>query len=168
MPIPEFLARLRQKVVHELILVPTVVVIARHPDGRLLMVHDNESDAWTLPGGIMEPAETPAEAVLRELFEETGMSATLTRIVAVIGGPGCETTYRNGDRLAWVATVFAASLGDGTPTPDGVETRDARLLTAEALALLDIRADSRRFLAAEHHHPRSAHFDLPAGRQPGT
>ncbi len=28
---------------------------------------------WTLPGGRMEPGETPQDCVKRELFEETGM-----------------------------------------------------------------------------------------------
>jgi ADP-ribose pyrophosphatase YjhB (NUDIX family) len=168
MPIPKFLARLRQMVGHELILVPTVVVIARHRDGRLLMVHENDADAWTLPGGIMEPGETPAEAAVREVFEETGMSATLTRIVAVIGGPDCETSYLNGDRIAWVATVFAASLGDESPGADGVETCDAKLFTNEATATLDIRADSRKFLSVEHHHELAAYYDVPDARTPKT
>lgn len=164
MTIPKFLARLRQKVGHELILVPTVVVIARARDGRLLMVHDKDSDAWTLPGGIMEPGETPGDAAVREVFEETGMSATLTRIVAVVGGQECETTYLNGDRIAWVATVFAAWLGDDPPVADGVETCDAKLFTAEEAAYLDIRADSRKFLSIEHHHELAAYYDMPVAR----
>lgn len=85
---------------HELIPVPTVVVIARRRDDRLLMVHEGDADAWTLLVGIMEPSETPAEAAVKEAFEETGLSATLSGIVAVIGGQECETTYLNGDRIA--------------------------------------------------------------------
>lgn len=32
--------------------------------------------SWTLPGGGVDPGETPAEAVLRETFEETGQVAS--------------------------------------------------------------------------------------------
>jgi len=161
MPTPKFLAQLREKVGHELILLPTVVVIARDSAGRLLMVHDKDSGAWTLPGGIMEPDEAPADAAVREVFEETGMQARLTRIVGVIGGRGCETTYANGDRIAWVATVFAAMLGNESPTADGVETVDAKLFMPHELQSLDIRADSLRFLSAEQMHGIAAYFEPP-------
>lgn len=164
MPIPQFLAELRDKVGHELILVPTVVVIARDAQGRLLLVHDRDSERWTLPGGIIEPGETPADAAVREVWEETQLLVTLTRIVAVVGGPGCETVYRNGDRLAWVATVFGASVDGGVPVADGIEISVARLVTPDLVASLNLKADSLRFLAAEGHPDGGAGFEPPTWR----
>ena len=162
MPIPDFLADLRRKVGHELILVPTVVVIARDAAGRLLMVHDKDSGDWTLPGGIIEPGEAPADAAVREVFEEAGVTVTLARIVGVIGGRGCETTYANGDRIAWVATVFAGSVGSESPIADGVETLDAKLFTAQEVSALTIRRHSLRFLAAEREHELAAYYQPPS------
>ncbi len=49
------------------------VVVA---DDELLMVrrgHDPGSGEWSIPGGHVEPGETMAEAVVRELAEETGL-----------------------------------------------------------------------------------------------
>ncbi|RZL33100.1 MAG: NUDIX domain-containing protein [Rubrivivax sp.] len=149
MPTPPFITELRRKIGHDLLLVPTIVVIASAPDGSILLVHDREAGQWTLPGGIMEPDELPADAAVREVWEEAGVRVRLERLVGVIGGPGCETTYRNGDRIAWVATIFAASVDSGSvPTADGAETSDARFFARADLATLDIRADSLRFLAA--------------------
>ncbi|HEX5357997.1 MAG TPA: NUDIX domain-containing protein [Aquabacterium sp.] len=125
---------------------PTIVVIARNPSGHILLVHDRDSDNWTLPGGIIEPGETPADAAVREVWEETRVVASLTHIVGVAGGPGCETHYRNGDKIAWVATIFGANVADGTPIADGSETTAARFVSPEELKSLSLRADTIRFL----------------------
>jgi 8-oxo-dGTP pyrophosphatase MutT (NUDIX family) len=164
MPIPRFLAQLREKVGNELLLVPTVVVIARDPRGHVLLVHDRGSAQWTLPGGIMEPGESPADAAVREVWEEARVLATLTRLAGVVGGPGCVTTYANGDRLAWVATVFGAVVEDGVPVPDGTETDAARFVGPDALPAMNLRADSLRFLKLDSDGGGGAGFEPSAWR----
>lgn len=158
MPIPPFLAQLRHKIGTDLVLLPTIVVIARDEQDRILFVHDRDSDSWTLPGGIIEPGETPANAAVREVWEETHVLAQLTRIVAVVGGAGCVTTYRNGDQIAWVATVFAARVEGATPMPDGAETMAAQFLDAQAMKRMPLRADTCRFLEAEQASAAGTHF----------
>jgi len=41
-------------------------------DGMLLITHERRADQWRIPGGRLEPGETPAECCARELLEETG------------------------------------------------------------------------------------------------
>ncbi|RCK75317.1 MAG: Nudix hydrolase family protein [Candidatus Ozemobacter sibiricus] len=58
-----------------------------HRDGELLLVRQRSLRSgrpfWTLPGGLVEPDETLAEAVRRELREETGLDADPLGVVAL-------------------------------------------------------------------------------------
>ncbi|MBI5927606.1 MAG: NUDIX domain-containing protein [Aquabacterium sp.] len=166
MPIPPFIAEIRKKIGADLILVPTIVVIARDDQERILLVHDRDANMWTLPGGIIEPGESPADAAVREVWEETRVHARLTHIVGIVGGEGCETHYRNGDRIAWVATVFGARAdkANGTPVPDGAETSAAQFFSVETIRSMTLRADSLRFLRAEQNAPSGGYFQPPLWR----
>jgi 8-oxo-dGTP pyrophosphatase MutT (NUDIX family) len=47
-------------------------VIARSPQGRVLMVRQTDNGLWTFPGGKLKEGETAEQAAWRETFEETG------------------------------------------------------------------------------------------------
>jgi mutator protein MutT len=60
-----------------------VGAIAVH-DGRLLLIRRGAGPAageWSVPGGRVERGETLAEAVVRELAEETGVEGVCDRLV---------------------------------------------------------------------------------------
>ena len=52
----------------------------------------------------------------------------------MFGGERCANTYANGDRIAFVATVFDATALSGAPRGDGGETSDARFFTEDEVA----------------------------------
>jgi 8-oxo-dGTP pyrophosphatase MutT (NUDIX family) len=48
------------------------------PDAsEVLLIHHLASDWWQFPGGHVDADETPAEAAIREVYEETGARATI-------------------------------------------------------------------------------------------
>jgi 8-oxo-dGTP diphosphatase len=52
-------------------------------DGRVLLARHAPSNNWTLPGGRVEHAEDPFDAVIREVAEETGCDAMVERLLGV-------------------------------------------------------------------------------------
>lgn len=54
----------------------TVAVLVVH-DGRVLLHRHKKLNRWLPPGGHVEPNELPDETALREVFEETGVTAKL-------------------------------------------------------------------------------------------
>jgi 8-oxo-dGTP pyrophosphatase MutT (NUDIX family) len=140
MPISPYLRDLRQQVGHTLILMPSVAAVVRDPDGRLLLGRRADSGVWELPGGAIDPGEPPARALVREVFEETGLIVKPRRIVAVLGGA---TEYRhhypNGDVDEYTVILFTADVVRGELEPHDGETSEARYLTTAELDLVSGR-----------------------------
>ncbi|MEL6208363.1 MAG: RNA pyrophosphohydrolase [Pseudomonadota bacterium] len=67
---------------------PCVGVMLANADGHLFVGQriDSENPAWQMPQGGIDKGETVREAALRELWEETGVTADLVEIVAETEG----------------------------------------------------------------------------------
>jgi ADP-ribose pyrophosphatase YjhB (NUDIX family) len=53
-------------------------------DDKILLVREKiDNDAWTLPGGWADPGQSPSEAVVREVFEESGFEVRAVKLAAV-------------------------------------------------------------------------------------
>lgn len=72
-------------------------------DGMLLLVrrgHAPDAGKWSIPGGRVEPGETDADAVVREMAEETGLTVRVGRLAGEVVRPGADDViYRIHDYL---------------------------------------------------------------------
>ncbi len=134
MGISPYLRRLRERVGHDLVLLPSVAVLPWDEDGRLLMVREAETGLWQTVGGAIEPDESPVQAAIREASEEAGIVVEIIGIRGVVGGPSFRMTYPNGDLVSYVSTIFDARIIDGDPRADGEETIDVASFTTDQLA----------------------------------
>ncbi len=126
MGISQYLADLRSKVGSQLLEIPSVSVILRDADGRVLLVRQADGGAWSTPGGAVEPLESPSDAAVREMWEETGLHVRLKRLVGVFGGEEFVVEYANGDKTSYAMIVFEAERIGGSLRTETEETTDAR------------------------------------------
>lgn len=51
--------------------------------GEILLMERSDGSGWCMPCGFVEPNETPAEGVIREVREETGLDVKIKQLVGV-------------------------------------------------------------------------------------
>ena len=99
--------------------IPCVGAIVRDGQGRLLLIqrgHDPEAGRWSLPGGRVEPGESDAQALAREMLEETGLIVTPGPLVGAVERPGTGDTVL--DIRDYAATVTGGTLAAGDDAAD--------------------------------------------------
>ncbi|MGN6300025.1 MAG: NUDIX domain-containing protein, partial [Angustibacter sp.] len=57
--------------------------VLRDRDGRVLLCELTYKDEWDLPGGVVDPSESPAHCVVREVREELGLDVEVRGLLAV-------------------------------------------------------------------------------------
>ena len=126
MPISDYLRELRSVVGTRLLMLPGVAAIVRDAENRVLFIRRADNGHWGFPAGAIDPGETPAEAVVREVREETGLQVRPARVAGVFGGSGFRVQYENGDRAEYTVIVFECEVIGGTLTPIDGEAVDLR------------------------------------------
>jgi len=122
MAISPYIAELRRHVGSRLLMLPSVMGVIYDAQSRVLLVRQTADGLWSTPGGVLEPEETPAAAVVREVQEETGLEVDVVRLLGVFGGPSFVVQYPNGDRSQYLSAIFECAVRGGSLVPDGDET----------------------------------------------
>ena len=79
----------------------------------ILMTQRQDNRRWCLPGGGMDPGESAAEACVREVLEETGLEAQVTRLIGIYTTPDILIEYPDGNKIQPVAFSFEAEITGG-------------------------------------------------------
>ncbi len=113
--------------------VPCVGAVVTDGQGRLLMIkrgHEPGAGLWSIPGGRIEPGETDAEALVREMLEETGLVVEVGSLIGSVQRPGLDDAVID-------IRDYAATVVGGTLRP-GDDAADARWVDMQDLGSLEI------------------------------
>src|SRR3954451_9460130 len=128
--------------------VPSTTAAVRDDSGRLLLIHKVDNDLWALPGGGMDLGESIADAAVREVAEETGLTVELTGLVGIYTDPGHVMAYDDGEVRQEFSVCFHARVISGEPRQDDVETKAAEWVDVADVPELDIHPSMRRRIEA--------------------
>jgi ADP-ribose pyrophosphatase YjhB (NUDIX family) len=93
-----------------------VNTLVRNPAGEVLLLKRQDNGLWSLPRGVGEIGETPAEAALRELWEEAGLRGEVIRLLGVFDGqPFAARLYAELLKVAGVDVVVTVYNGPRRP-----------------------------------------------------
>lgn len=67
-------------------------------EGRVLLVKPTYKEGWDIPGGYVEPGETPTEACAREVREELGLDREVGALLVADWAP----SESEGDKILFV------------------------------------------------------------------
>jgi len=145
----EHLQRIRARVGNHLLLLPAVSALVYDSAGRVLLASHTEADGrWATPGGAVEPGEEPCDAVVREVWEETGLWVEPIALRTVFGGEAMRVRYPNGDEVEYVTSVFECALRGGALRADGLEVSEARFFPPAEIGALPLARWARLLLPA--------------------
>ena len=148
------------------LLVPSVSGIVRDSTGRILLVHQLDDGVWSTPGGAIELDETPADAVVREVREETGLSVVPRRLFGVFGGPTFVVRYPNGDETQYVSCMFECEIVSGALQADGDETQGAEFWSEPEASQLPLAPWLTGILSRLFEPSSDAWFESPSHTGP--
>jgi 8-oxo-dGTP diphosphatase len=113
--------------------------------GRVLLVKPTYKEGWDLPGGYVEPGETPSEGCEREIKEELGLLRRVGSLLVVDWAP----SPNEGDKVLFIFDGGAIETESQLQLPEA-ELSEVRYFTPEQLpSALNERLTRRVFAAMD-------------------
>ena len=82
-------------------------------DGKVCLVKGKNENTWALPGGFCEVGLSPKENIVKEVQEETGFNASVSRLLAIF-----DTNKFQFQSKQYAKLVFECQIEDGDFQPN--------------------------------------------------
>jgi 8-oxo-dGTP diphosphatase len=130
MSVSSYIENIRRKIGHEPLLLPGVTAIIVNDKQEVLLQFSKEH-VWRTIGGMLEPGEEPADAVRREVKEETALEIEIERVSGVYAWP--RVVYANGDQCDFIAIAFRCRVTGGELRVNDDESLEFRYFPGDRL-----------------------------------
>lgn len=107
--------------------------VVRDTAGRVLLIRRSDNGFWAMPAGAMELGESITECAVREVYEETGLTAAEVTPFAMHTGPDYTVTNQWGDTYQLFVVSFLVDDWTGELVRETDETIDAGFFDIDAL-----------------------------------
>jgi 8-oxo-dGTP diphosphatase len=115
-------------------ILPAIAVIIFNENGEVLLQRRKDVDQWCIISGHVEFGETITEAVLREIFEETGAHAGIVRFIGLYSAPASQTYHYKERTVQYVTAYFEARFTESfDPAFSNNETKELRFFSPEKI-----------------------------------
>lgn len=157
MGMSDYYKALREKIGNQLIFMPSVAGIIRNEQGHILFGRKHRESQWGLIAGSIELGELPADAMIREAKEETGLDVIPERILGVYGGEGRRYTYSNGHQVEYLTIVFACRVISGELDTENEEMGELAYFPVDQLPPTAVKYPKEIFVESRGER---AHFEM--------
>lgn len=127
----DYIKWIRSKVGHEKVILIFSGGCVFNDYGEVLLQRRGDSGKWGFPGGAIELGETPEEACIRELKEETGLDVDIESLIGVYSDG--DMKYRNGDEAHCICVVYRLKQVGGNLKCDNLETVELKFFKVNDL-----------------------------------
>src|SRR6266567_1188335 len=124
-------------------LVVAVTAVVTNDQGELLLQKRTDNELWGLPGGAMNIGESIAQAVMREVKEETSLDVEPTGVIGIYSDPGHVIAYADGEVRQEFSICFAARIVGGQLAVGDQESTEVRFVEPKDLAHLSMGRSTR-------------------------
>ncbi|ADI38313.1 putative mutator mutT protein [Waddlia chondrophila 2032/99] len=122
-----------------------VALVYNKEKSKVLTIKRRDVPIWVLPGGALDPGESPEDGVVREVFEETGLNVAVRKKIA---------RYTPINKLGTTTHFFECSFESGT-LQTGDETADIGFFPKQKLPKIFFQVHRDMLEDAFQEHPQA-------------
>ena len=137
-----YIMELRKHIGHNTLIGLGATTLVFNEKNELLLNLRTDTNTWGIPGGSMELFETIEETAIRELREETGLTADRLELVSVLSGKDFYFEYPNGDKMWTVIVLFKVMNYTGKLKLSDRESKELKFFPLTDLPILESRAQN--------------------------
>jgi 8-oxo-dGTP pyrophosphatase MutT (NUDIX family) len=115
-------------------------------DGTVLLERRADAPVWGAIAGLVEDTETLADALRREVMEETGLTVTRYELFGTFSDPTRIVSYPDGNVYRVTSFVYRVEVESFEPLCTSAESEELRFVAKEAVLELELAATQRHVL----------------------